>query len=96
MGWVESPKFFCTFSETLTDVKNALVGTDLSVPSYSVISKIPETRPGPLCTLDSLTHIDFYMDEVISSVQGVPDLQHRVFYGTVRALKWLFLSLPGS
>ena len=37
MGWVDSPKYFCTFSETLTDVANALVHTPLSVPAYSAI-----------------------------------------------------------
>ena len=36
------------------------------------------------------------MDDVISVVQGGPDRQHRVIDGTVRALKWLFLSLPGE
>ena len=36
------------------------------------------------------------MDDVISVVQRGPDRQHRVFDGTVRALKWLFLSLPGE
>ena len=46
MGWVDSPKFFCAFLEMLTDVANALVDTDLPVPSYGAISDIPETSPG--------------------------------------------------
>ena len=29
-------------------------------------------------------------------MQGGPDYQHRVFDGTVRALKWLFLPLLGE
>ena len=29
-------------------------------------------------------------------VQGVSDRQQRVFDGTVRALKWLFPSIPGE
>ena len=57
MGWVESPKFFCAFSETLTDVTNALVDTDLPVLSYDAISEILATRPGPPHTPESLTHI---------------------------------------
>ena len=36
------------------------------------------------------------MNNVISVVQGVPDHQHQVFDGTVRALKWIFPSLPGE
>ena len=36
------------------------------------------------------------MDDIVSAVQGVPDLQRRVFDGTVRALKWLFPSFPGE
>ena len=76
MGSVDSPKFFCAFSETLTDVANALVNTDLPVPSYGAISDIPATGPGPPHTPESLTHIDFYMDDVISVVQVGPDCQH--------------------
>ena len=38
----------------------------------------------------------FYMDDVISVVQGGAYLQHQVFDGTVCALKWLFPSLPGE
>ena len=96
MEWVDSPKFFCTFSETLTGVANALVNTDLPVLSYGAISKIPDTGTGPPYTPESLTHIYCYMDDVISAVQGVPDCQHQVFDGTVCALKWLFPSLPGE
>ena len=47
MGWVDSPKFFCTFSETLTDVANALVESELPVPAYWEIYKIPSTGPAP-------------------------------------------------
>ena len=47
MGRVDSPKFFCTFSETLTGVANALVNTDLPVLSYGAISEIPDTGTGP-------------------------------------------------
>ena len=68
MGWVESPKFFCAFLETLIDVENSLVDTDLPVPSYGAISKIPATGPGPPHTPKILTHIDCYMDGVISVV----------------------------
>ena len=35
------------------------------------------------------------MDDVISVVQCGTYRQHQVFDGTVRALKWIFLSLPG-
>ena len=76
MGWVDSPKFFCAFSQTLTDVANALVESELPVPVYGAISKIPSTGPGPPHTPESLTHIDCYMDDVISVVQGGPDRQH--------------------
>ena len=57
MGWVDSPKFFCAFLKTLIDVENALVDTDLPVPSYGAIFEIPATGPGPPHTLESLTHI---------------------------------------
>ena len=93
MGWMDSRKYFCMFSETLTDVANAPVHTMLPVPGYEAISNFPETGPGPLYTLDSLTHIYCYMDDVITAFQGVPELQRQVFDGNVRALKWIFLLL---
>ena len=96
MGWVDSPKFFCAFSETLTDVANALVDVDLPVPAYGAISALPATEPPPPHTSASLAHIDCYMDDVIVVVQGGAERQHRVFDSTVRALKWLFFSLPGE
>ena len=75
---------------------NALVNIDLLVPSYGAISEIPETGTGPPHTPGSLTHIYCYKDYVISAVQGVPDCQHQVLDGAVRALKRLLLSLPGE
>ena len=57
IGWVDSPKFFCAFSEMLTYVANALVDTDLPVLSYNEISKILATGPGHPHTPESLTHI---------------------------------------
>ena len=87
MGWVGSPKFFCAFSETLTGVANALVDIELLVPTYGSIVKIRTTRPGPPHMHESLTHIDCYMDDVISMVQYGLELQHRAFDGTVCSLK---------
>ena len=72
MGWVDSPNCFCAFLGTLTDVANALVNSELPVPSYGAISEIPATGPGPPHTPESLTHIYCYMDDIISTVQGVP------------------------
>ena len=69
---------------------------DLLVLSYIAISKIPPTSPGPFCMPESLTHINFYMDDVISTVQGGPDCQHQVFDSTICSLKWFFPSLPGE
>ena len=74
----------------LTDVAKALVDSELPVPAYGAISEIPSTRPGPPLTPESLTHIYFYMDYVISVVQEDQYRQHPVFDGTVHALKWLF------
>ena len=52
------------------------VDTDLPVPSYGAISEIPGTVPVPPHTPESLTHINCYMDDVISEVKGGPYLQH--------------------
>ena len=64
------PKFSARFFETLTDVANALVNSEFPVLSYGAISEIPSTGPGPPHNPESLTHIDCYMDDVISVVQG--------------------------
>ena len=47
MGWVDSPKFFCAFSETLKAFTNDLLDTELPVPAYEAISKILITGTGP-------------------------------------------------
>ena len=70
MGWVDSPEYFCAISETLTHLANSLVHTLLPVPAYGAILVIPDTGPGPPHTIDSLTHINWYMDDVITAVQG--------------------------
>ena len=70
MGWVDPPKYFCAISETLTDVANALVHNFIPVPAYGVIAAIPETGPVPPYTLYSLTHINCYMDDVLTAVPG--------------------------
>ena len=61
-----------------------------------MISEIPAAGLGLRHTPKSLNHIDWYMDEVISAVQGGTYRQYRVFDGTVCALKQLFPSLPGE
>ena len=49
---------------------NNLVHTSIPVLGYEATTKIPKTGPGPPHTLDSLTHIYCYMDDVITAVQG--------------------------
>ena len=68
--WVDSPKFSCAFSKTLTDMANALVDADLPVPAYGEISALPSTEPGTPLSSASLAHIYCYMDDVIATVQG--------------------------
>ena len=68
MGWVESPNFFSAVSDTLKNVTNAIVNIFLPVPRYGVIAKIPKTSMGLTNTLESSTHIDCYMDDIIKAV----------------------------
>ena len=70
MGWLDSPKFSCAFSKTLTDMANAMVDADLPIPAYGEISALLTTEPGLPHTPASLTHINYYTDDVISTVQG--------------------------
>ena len=76
------------------DVASNLVRTLLPVPEYRTMVNIPETGMVTPHTLDSLTHIDCYMDDLITAVQGGSGYQHQVFDGTVQALRRLFSSLP--
>ena len=47
---MDTLKFFCAFSETLTDVANALVDADLPVPAYGppedLLDALPVSFPG--------------------------------------------------
>ena len=93
MVWVDSLKFFCVFSETLTNVENALVHTSLPVPEYRDITKIPKTSLSPPHTLDILTHSEFCINVVRKAVQGggrttTPSLQRHCM-GPQVALKRL-------
>ena len=94
--WVDSPKFFCKFSETLTNVANALIHTSLPVPGCGAIYKISKTGAGTPHSLDSLNHIYWYMDDVVTAVQSGTEQQRQVFDVTAWSLKWLFPSLPGE
>ena len=89
MGWVYSFKAFCSFSKILTNMANFILQTSLTVPRYSDIANIPKIGTTPSHTLDILTHIYFYMDDIIAVVQGRPERQRNVFNVTGRALKWL-------
>ena len=66
---------------------NDLVHTSLPVPAYSAILAIPETGPGPPHIIDSLTHIDCYISDVITVVHGGPDQQREVSNVMVWVLK---------
>ena len=76
MGWVESPKFFYAFLETLTNMANALVDADFPVPAYGAIYGLRATEPHPPNTPAILTHIDCYMDGVIPAVQEEAEQKH--------------------
>ena len=47
MGRLELSKFFCAFSDMMTEMVNALVDTELLVREYGFITKIPTTRLHP-------------------------------------------------
>ena len=95
MGWVDSSKLFCAFLETLADLTNTLLDTELPVLSYVTITKIPITRPPYTPHTREYHHIDCYIYDIISAVQGRTKRQQRIFDGTVCALNELFPSLPG-
>ena len=60
-------------------MENALVRMFLPVPGYGAIANIPDKGPVPHNALDRLTHINCYMNDMISSVQGGTKQKHQVF-----------------
>ena len=52
-----------------------LLHTFLSVPGYGAITNIHKIGPGHPHTLDSLTQIDYYIDYMITALQGGPKEQ---------------------
>ena len=90
MVWLNYPNLLFSFSETLEGVDNSIVNTLIMVPGYSTIINTPKKFPGPPHTLDSLTCIYFYMDDVITEAKGGPGRQCQVFESTTWSIKWLF------
>ena len=96
MRWVVSPKFSCALSETLTDGANNLFDADLPVPAYGAVSAIQVTDPPPpIPRRASPIYTVIWMTASPRCKVG-SERQHRVFDSTVRALKWIFPSLPGE
>ena len=95
MGWLYTLKCFWYFSDILTDNFTALVDTSISITTYRSIVNILNTGTFLCHTLDSLAHIDFYMNYIIISVKGDSEFQHKFLYGNVQALKFLFTLLMG-
>ena len=94
MVWVDSPKFFCIFSEILTDVANALVDADLPVLAYVEISTLPATEPSPP-TPHQASPISTTIWMTSSPwCRGGAERQHQVFESTARAIRWILPSLP--
>ena len=62
---------------------NAFVHVSPLVPGYGRIKNILDTDTGTPQTLDKLTHIECYMNEMITEVQDRPKLKRPVFGGTV-------------
>ena len=57
----------------LTDVANTVIITSLLVPQCGTIANIPKTGPCLPHTLYILNHIYFYVDYIITVVQGGPE-----------------------
>ena len=81
--WVDAPKFFCDFSETLVYLANNIVNMLIQVPWYGAIPKNPNTETVPTQTLERINHIDYYMDAVTKSLKGRPKLKGKALHGTI-------------
>ena len=93
-GMSRIPKFIYAFPKMLMDMSNSIVGMLLPVTWYVAITKILKTGPGLPLTLDSLTHIHYYVDNSIMTVQDGKKRQCQVLKGSVWYLKLIFPFLP--
>ena len=96
MGWFNSPKFFCAFSDILMNMASTIVNILLLITWYDAIFNISNTGPGLSHTLDILTHIYLYINDVILAVQGVPERHFQAFDSTVQSLMWIFPLFPNE
>ena len=86
--------YLYSFSETVVDVVTAMVSKYLYIQLYGDIANIYKTDEGPPHTPRSITHINFYMDEIITAYQGSTKNQYHVIYDITQDLKFLSTLLP--
>ena len=75
-------------------MSNSLVDVLFLVPCYGDFSKIINTGAGLSQTPYNLTHIDSYMNYVVTMVQVRMYCHTQVFDGTVQYIKWIFSYFP--
>ena len=94
---MNSPKFFCDTSETVTNNANnyALDPTSTFVV-YPPTAMVYKTSYGATTSPNRLQYVDVYMDDILCDAQGDPTIQHRVYDPTIRSLKEISPSLPGE
>ena len=97
MGWVNSPYFFCSASETITDNANAYV-LDLISPFviYPPADKAYHTYAAPQTPPYQLQYIDIYMEDMLCAAQGYAYQKKKVSELTLRSLKEIFPAVTGE
>jgi hypothetical protein len=107
MGWMHSPPYFCTFTETATDIANAALRCRpyptlpphhlASLQKYCVPCK-PQFHPDVLhlatlnCHQDPLAYADIYIDDFISLSQ--PIMAKQMLCTILHSIDAIFRSTP--
>ena len=95
MGWVRSPPFFCTASETAADLDNGYMADHhLPTPEYGPTSGFYSNVPSPPTSVSQLQVTDVYMDDLNCLAQGNITQQRRVTEMVLQGIKGIFPSLP--
>ena len=97
MDWVNSPEFFCSASNTLTDNANAYA-LDPTSPLLIYLSTVEAYHTSAALTVspNQLHYIDVYMDDMLCTDQGGTAQQQRFLDLTLKSLKEISPSVPGE
>jgi len=97
MGWVNSPDYLCSASETVADITNRyLLDPSSTFTVYPPTSSSYHTTTSSTASSSRLQYVDIYTDDLLCLVQGDPLQQTWVAKFSIRAIKEIFPCTPSE